>query len=305
MSRPSDRQRVSLPPELFRAVRRLEVHAKKAVRELLAGQYASVFRGAGLLFEEVREYLPGDDIRSIDWNVTARMGMPYVKRYREERERTLLLLVDISASEGFGTGGTTKWQRVLEVAALIALSAVFNQDKVGMVAFSADVDHVVPPSKGMPHALRLLRDLMCTQPTGRGTEIAKALRRVRGLSRRHAIVFLISDFCAANYETDFRVVARCHDLIAVCVYDPRELELPAGTGLVPVRDPETGQWTVLDASSQRVRSEWAARRQNELESLRRLVRQCDADLIELNTDTPATHALVRFFRGREKRAALG
>lgn len=296
---------MAIPAELFRAVRRLEVRAKKTVRELLAGQYASVFRGSGLLFEEVREYLPGDDIRSIDWNVTARMGMPYVKRYREERERTLLLLVDVSASEGFGTGGATKWQRVLEVTALIALSAVFNNDKVGLVSFAAAPEHVVPPGKGTPHALRLLRDLMCSAPVGRGTDIAAALRTVRTLARRHSIVFLVSDFCTSGYEKEFRIVARYNDLIAVCVYDPRELELPPVAGLIPVRDPETGQRVLVDATSPKSRTRWAARRRAQLEMLRQLVRRCDADLIELDTDTPAAHALVRFFRSRERRAALG
>ena len=302
---PSAGQERAIPPELFKAVKRLEVRAKKAVRDLLAGQYASVFRGSGLLFEEVREYLPGDDVRAIDWNVTARMGMPFVKRFREERERTLLLLVDVSASEGFGTGSSTKWQRMLEVAALVALSAVFNNDKVGLVTFATGVEHVVPPSKGMPHALRLLRDLMWHQPSGRGTNIAAALRRVRSLARRHAIVFLISDFFATDFERPLKIVARHHDLIAVCIYDVREYQLPEGLGLVPVRDPETGQWTVLDTSARHVRLQWQADRTAWLQELKRRLRQADVDWIEIDTDTEPAHALARFFRGREQRAAAG
>lgn len=297
------REGSGLPAELFRQVRRLEVRSKRNVRDLLAGQYASVFRGSGLQFEEVREYLPGDDVRFIDWNVTARMGLPYVKRYREERERTVLLVVDISASEGFGTGGHTKWSRSLEVIALIALSAVLNQDKVGLVTFSDTVERRVPPRKGMPHALRLLRDLLWYRPTGRGTDVGAALRQVRRLARRQSIVFLVSDFCAEGYERDFRIVAKYHDLIAVCVYDERELRLPEAIGLLTARDPETGALVLVDTHSRKQRERLEQARQTQLARLRELCRACDADLVEITTDTSPVHALLRFFRGRERRLA--
>ncbi len=295
----------ALPSELLRQVRRLEVRSKRQVRDLLAGQYASVFRGSGLQFEEVREYLPGDDVRFIDWNVTARLGLPYVKRYREERERTLLLVVDISASEGFGTGGHTKWERSLEVAALIGLSAVLNQDKVGLITFASDVERIVPPRKGMPHVLRLLRDLMWYRPTGRGTNLAAALRRVRRLARRQAIVFLISDFCSSGYDRDFKIVAKHHDLVAICVFDERELRVPRNIGILPIRDPETGHTLVLNTHRRADRERMEQQRRAQMERLRQLCRACNVDLIELSTDTQPVHALLRFFRGREKRLAHG
>ena len=228
-----------LPPELLRHIRHIEIRSRRTVNDILAGQYESVFRGAGIAFEEVREYMPGDDIRTIDWNVTARMGHPYVKRFREEREQTVVLLVDASASQTFGTTERWKNEVAAELCALLAFSAVKNNDKVGVILFSDHVEHFVAAAKGSRHVLRLIRDVLYFQPAGQGTDIATALGYLRRVTHRRAIVFLLSDFLATGFERPLRVVARRHEVIAVRLVDPRERELPTGA-LVDLEDAETG-----------------------------------------------------------------
>src|SRR5437763_8081459 len=228
-----------LPREVIRQIRRLQLRARRAVEDLLGGEYHSVFKGTGIAFEEVREYQPGDDIRTIDWNVTARIGHPFIKRFVEERELTVMLLVDCSGSQRFGSGFQQKRDVAAELAALLAFSAVSNNDKVGLVAFTDRVERYVPPRKGTSHVLRLIRDILYFQPTRRATSIREALDFLSRVRHRRAIVFLLSDFLDQGYERLLKRTGRHHDLVLVRISDPREEELPA-VGLLELEDAETG-----------------------------------------------------------------
>ena len=229
-----------LPREVLRQIRRLQLKARRAVEDLLGGEYHSVFKGAGVAFEEVREYQPGDDVRAIDWNVTARMGHPFIKRFIEERELTVFLAVDCSASHLFGTQAQQKREVAAELAAVVAFSAVSNNDRVGLVQFTDRVERFVPPRKGARHVLRLIRDVLFHRPRRPGTSLREGLDFLNRVQRRRAIVFLFSDFLDEGYELSFKRAGRRHDLIAVRVTDPREEELPA-VGLLRVEDAETGE----------------------------------------------------------------
>src|SRR5438874_4115181 len=241
-----------LPREVIRQIRRLQLKARRAVEDLLGGEYHSIFKGTGIAFEEVREYQPGDDIRAIDWNVTARMGHPFVKRFIEERELTVLLAVDCSASQRFGTRLQQKREVAAELAAVLAFSAVSNNDRVGLVQFTDRVERFVPPRKGARHVLRLIRDVLFHQPRRTGTSLREGLDFLNRVRRRRAIVFLFSDFLDEGYELAFKRTGRRHDLIAVRVADPREEDLPA-VGLLRVEDAETGERLLVDTSSRPVR----------------------------------------------------
>jgi uncharacterized protein (DUF58 family) len=289
-----------LPADVLRQVRRLHLRARRLVQTLLGGEYHSAFKGAGLSFEEVREYQPGDDVRTIDWNVTARTGHPFIKRYVEERELTILLVVDVSASQRFGTGMLTKRAAAAELAALLALCAVSNNDRVGLVAFSSEVERFVPPNKGPRHVLRLLRDILAFEPQKTGTDLAAAFDYVVKVQRRRAIVFTISDFLGSGYEKAFRRAARKHDLIAVRTTDPRERNWPAA-GLVRLRDAETGVQRLVDTSDPRVRSAFANRAEDRLAAFTKLARGSQADMIETSTDGNHFDALLGFFRKRDRR----
>ena len=293
-----------LPAEVLRQVRRLHLRARRLVQTLLGGEYHSAFKGAGLSFEEVREYQPGDDVRTIDWNVTARVGHPFIKRFVEERELTMLLAVDVSASQGFGTRQLTMRAGAAELAAVLGLCAVSNNDRVGLLAFSSEVERYVPPNKGPRHVLRVLRDILAFEAKHPGTDLASALDYVNKVQRRRAIVFLISDFVGSNYENAFRRVAYKHDLIAVRTSDPRERAWPA-VGLVRLEDAESGRQVLVDTSSPRVREGFAAAARERDESFARLARRCQADLIEAGTDGDHFDALLNFFRKRERRRRHG
>ena len=293
-----------LPADVLRQVRRLHLRARRLVQTLLGGEYHSAFKGAGLSFEEVREYQPGDDVRTIDWNVTARVGHPFIKRFVEERELTIILAVDVSASQGFGTRRLTKRAAAAELAALLALCAVSNNDRVGLLAFSSDVERYVPPNKGPRHVLRLLRDILAFEPKHPGTNLAGALDYINKVQRRRAIVFLMSDFVGSGFETAFRRAARKHDLIAVRTSDPREREWPAA-GLVRMQDAETGRQLLVDTSSARVRDAFAAAARTRDEAFAKLARGCQADLIEAGTDGDHFDALLNFFRKRDRRRRRG
>jgi len=293
-----------LPREVLRQIRRLQLKARRAVENLLGGEYHSVFKGSGIAFEEVREYQPGDDIRSIDWNVTARMGHPFIKRFIEERELTVLLLVDGSGSQLLGSRQQPKREVAAELAAVLAFSAISNNDRVGLVQFTRTVEHIVPPRKGVRHVLRLIRDVLFSQPRDRGTSIATALDTMNRLLRRRSIVFLLSDFQDQDYERAFKRAARRHDLIAVCIRDPLEEELPA-VGLLEVEDAETGTRLLLDTDSQAVRQMYRQTAEARREAVRQLTRSAGSDLIEVSTDGSHLDALIRFFRMRERRARRG
>lgn len=290
-----------LPAELTRKIRHLEIHTRRKANDLLSGGYRSSFKGRGMEFDEVREYQPGDEVRSIDWNVTARLGHPYVKRFVEERQTTVLLAVDLSASGGFGSGRRSKNEVAAELCALLAFSAIKNNDKVGVVAFTDRIELFIPPAKGSTHVLRIIRDILQFEPQGRGTDIGGALDYIHRILRKRGIVFLVSDFIAGgDYDRPLRVLSRRHDAIAVFVHDPREQELP-GAGLVELEDAETGETVLLDSSSPAVRRRFAEMARQRQEQLADRLKKISVDLIPVRTDQDYLRSLVAFFRKRERR----
>ena len=289
-----------LPREVIRQIRRLQLKARRAVEDLLGGEYHSVFKGTGIAFEEVREYLPGDDIRAIDWNVTARMGHPFIKRFIEERELTVMLVVDCSGSNRFGTRVQQKREVAAELAAVLAFSAISNNDRVGLVEFTDRVERFVPPRKGTRHVLRLIRDVLFFQPGHRGTSLREGLDFLNRVLHRRSVVFLLSDFLDHGYERALKRTGRRHDLVAVRISDPREEDLPA-VGLLELEDAETGGRRLLDTNSRAVRDAYRAAARARQEALRQLTRSARIDLIEVATDGGHLDALIRFFRLRERR----
>ncbi len=289
-----------IPRELLRKIRRIEIRTSHLVNDVLAGQYHSAFRGRGMEFEEVRPYQIGDDVRSIDWNVSARAGEPFVKVFREERELTVLLMVDLSASQQFGTVEQFKRELVAEIGATLAFSAIRNNDKIGLVAFTDRVEKFVPPRKGVGHVLRVIRELLAFEPQGRGTNIAGALEHVNRILRRRSVVFLISDLQDSGYERALRMAKRRHDFIVVQVIDGREIELPSGS-LIDLLDQETGRLVTVDAGSRAWRRAYHEARRTQLDAIERLMRRSRIDLIRVSTGQSFIEPLVRFFRRREKR----
>jgi uncharacterized protein (DUF58 family) len=272
------------------------------VDESLAGSYHSVFKGRGVEFAEVREYEPGDDVRTIDWNVSAKMGHPFVKKFTEERELTVMLVVDASASGRFGSAPSTKLETAAEIAALLAFSAIRNNDRVGLLLFTDRIERFVPPRKGRQHGLRVLRELMAFETAGTGTDLKGALEVLRRVVTKRAVVFLISDFQADGYEKTLRVVNLKHDLVAIAISDPREGRLP-NAGLVAVTDAETGRPVVIDSGHSGVRRLFAERFERECARTRALLKQAGTEILELSTATDYDRALVVFFRERARRAA--
>jgi uncharacterized protein (DUF58 family) len=292
---------VELPIEIIRQIRRLHLRARRAVEDILGGEYHSVFKGAGLSFEEVREYQPGDDVRSIDWNVTARMGQPFIKRYVEEREQTVLLLTDLSASLRFGTAALPKRAVTAELVSLLSFCAIANNDRVGLLAFTDRVEQFLPPLKGARHALRLIRDILFHPARGQGTSIANAIDYLNRLRRRRSIVFLISDFLDTGYIRPLRLLASRHDLIAVRVSDPAERAI-AAAGLVWFADAETGRQRLVDTSSRVAVETMKIEFQSHHADLERLARAGTIDLIDVTTTGNHVDALIRFFQRRERQA---
>ncbi len=289
-----------LPRDIVRQVRRLHLRARRAVEDLLGGEYHSVFKGTGIAFEEVRAYQPGDDVRAIDWNVTARMGHPFIKRFVEERELTVVLLVDCSGSQGFGSRRQPKREVAADLAAILAFSAIANNDKVGLVSFTDQVEKYVPPRKGVRHVLRLIRDVLFFEASRRGTCLREALDFLNRVLRRRAIVFLLSDFLDRDYEKALKRTGRRHDLVLVPILDPREQELP-DVGLLTLEDAETGRTVLVDSSRPEVRHAFQEQAQTRRENLRQLARAARLDLIEVSTAGGHLEALIRFFKIREKR----
>jgi uncharacterized protein (DUF58 family) len=293
-----------LPPELLKRVRQIEIRARRLVNDLFLGEYLAVFRGRGIEFSEVREYQAGDDVRSIDWNVTARLGQPFVKKYVEERELSVVLAVDVSASEHFGTGASTKRELASEIAALLAFSAVTSHDKVGMLAFSSDIERYIVPGTGARYVLRLVRELLYLEPCQAGTSIATALDYLSKVLKRRSTVFLISDFLDEGYEAILRVAARRHDIVAISLTDPRELDL-ADVGLIELEDSESGERLALDTSDPAVRQ-----RYHDHAALRRIQRDrtlasLGVDHIAVRTDRSYIEPLISFFRNRARASAYG
>jgi uncharacterized protein (DUF58 family) len=296
-----ERKSTGVPPEILRQVKLLELRTRGLVNSLFTGEYRSVFKGQGMEFSEVREYQPGDEVRSIDWNVTARMRKPYVKRYIEERELTVMLVVDLSGSERFGTRARFKSELASELAAVLAMSAIRNNDRVGAVLFTDRIEHVVPPRKGRRHALRLMRDLLAFEPVGAGTDIAAAVDYAGKMLVHKAIIFLVSDFQEADLEQPLKLLAQRHDVVAVTVDDPSEHELP-DLGLARFLDPESGETLDVDTSDPAVRARFAEAVAEEVGARRRLLRRLAIDEIPLHTDGGVVDPLIKFFRTRETRS---
>ncbi len=297
---PHDDEAVALTRRLLAQVRRLEIRARHLAEDLFAGSYRSVFKGSGIEFAEVRRYSPGDPIGDIDWNVTARTGYPHVKEHVDERELTVLLVVDASGSVDYGSIDRRKQDVAAEVAGLLAFSAIRNNDKVGLVMFADQVDMYIPPEKGRQQGLRVIREMLHHRPRGSGTDIAEALEFVGRVLTRRAIVFLISDFHDEGFLRELSVAARRHDLIAVRLIDPRERDLPAA-GLVELVDAEDGTHLLLDTVSEDFRRRLAADLAVQREEQGREMTRRDVDLIELPTDGSAVDPLVRFFDLRRRR----
>lgn len=294
------------PPggDVVARARRLQLRTRRLVDGLLAGRYLSVFKGSGVEFAEVREYVPGDDVRAIDWNVTARLGTPFVKRHVEERELTVVLLVDISASARFGSASRLKGQVAAELAALIAASAARNNDRVGLIVFSDQVERFVPPQRDRHATLRVITDLLETAPAHPRTDLAPALELLERAVRRRAVAFVLSDFQAPDYGPPLRRARRRHEVIAVCITDRRERELPE-VGLLALRDLETGREVLVDTASPAVRTAHAARFARAEAERRRLFASLGVDAIEIDAARDPVAPLLRFFRRRQERRSAG
>jgi len=291
-----------IPREILKKVKRIEISTRGLVNEVFSGEYHSVFKGRGMEFSEVREYMIGDDIRNIDWNVSARMGHPFVKVFDEERELTVMLMVDVSSSGNFGTSNQMKGEIAAELCALLAFSAIKNNDKVGLLIFSDKIEKFIPPRKGKQHVLRVIREILYFKPEDSQTDLNVALEYLSRVIRRRSIVFLISDFLAENYEKALQVANKKHDVIAVDIIDPREVELP-NVGFIELEDAETGETVLVDTTSAGVRSTFFSRAQAGRSGREKFFKSIGVDNINIYTDQSYVEPITRFFRMRAKRLA--
>jgi uncharacterized protein (DUF58 family) len=283
--------------EMLARVRRLQIRARRLVRLLFLGEYHSVFRGRGLEFSEVREYEPGDEVRLIDWNVTARMGVPYIKKYVEERELILYLLVDVSPSSGFSSTPATKREMAAEIATLLAFAADANNDKTGLICFTDRIELYIPPRRGMQHILRMAREILYLDPKGKGTNLGVATDLLMRLTKRPSVAFMLSDFHAGGFESSLRLAAKKHDLTAISLTDPRELDLPRA-GLIALRDSETGARTLIDTEDRRQREAYATAAAERVIARRRLLAGLGIDEVPLRTDRSYIQPLMTYFKAR-------
>lgn len=294
---PKSKIREMLPRELVRKIRRIQITTNRLVNESLAGEYHSVFKGRGMEFNEVREYQHGDDVRTIDWNVTSRAGHPFVKRFVEERELTVMLLVDASASGSFGSREKTKGEVAAEISALLAFSAIKNNDRVGAILFTGQVEKFIPPRRGGTHVLRVIRELLYYKPEGRGTSIRLALEHLNLVVRKRAVVFLISDLQDQGYEQSLKVAHRKHDVVVIQIVDPRERDLPK-LGILEIKDAETGEVVTVNTSLARVRDAFRADWERNQDERLRLFQSHRMDHVLINAAEPYDLPLVRFFEER-------
>ena len=301
MTQAAERRAEPVPPEVLRVVKQVEIKARILADEALVGTYRSVFRGSGLDFEEVREYEPGDDIRSIDWNVTARMNLPYIKKYREERELNIYLAVDVSSSGWFGTAKMNKRELAADVAALLAVTALRNNDRVGLILFADGVREFLPPRGGRHHLLHVIRELLFAEPRRSRTEIASVADFLANITKKRNVVFVLSDFLDFDFEAPLRALGHKHDVIALILNDPRELELPA-VGMVALEDAETGRVGYVDTSAASIRETYArTARERRAQRLRTFSRM-GVDRVEISTDRPYVPALLALFNARSRRS---
>lgn len=289
-----------IPKEILKQVNLIELQTRNVVNNLFAGEYHSVFKGQGMEFAEVREYQAGDEVRSIDWNVTARVGRPFIKVFDEERELTVVLVVDASASGAFGSGQRMKGEAGVEISALLAFAAIKNNDRVGLLIFTEDIEVFIPPKKGRKHVLRVIRELLYFRPRGTGTSIAGALEYLNRLINRRSVFFLISDFLDRDYARALKLVRRRHDLICVSLVDPRERQLP-NIGFVSLQDAESGEQLLVDTGSPQIRQKFAER-QRKLENARAsLFRRLRIDEVKVDVSQSYVEPLVQFFQTRMMR----
>ena len=288
-----------IPKEVLQKVRQIEIRTRRIVDSVISGSYHSAFKGKGMEFSEVRPYIDGDDVRTIDWNVTARMGAPYIKKYIEERELTVMLVVDASASGDFGSVDKFKGEMAVELCSLLAFSAIRNNDRVGLVVFTSDVETYIPPRKGRNHVLRVIRELLYFRPKNRGTDIGNALKFLNRVQTRTSVVFLVSDFISAGFEAPLRVAAKRHDLVTISVSDPRE-ELIPQIGLVELEDAETGETVLFDTRNKRAMEMYGRERAAQRARLDELFRSTGVDEIRVSTESGYVAPIVKFFRKREK-----
>jgi len=289
-----------IPQELIKKIRQIQIYTSRMVDASFAGQYESVFKGRGMQFDEVREYTPGDDIRTIDWNVTARTGRPYIKRFVEEREMTVIFVVDLSASGDFGTLNKAKNELAAEFCAVLAFAAAKNNDKVGLLIFTDQIELYIPPKKGISHMLRLIRELLYFKMPKRRTDISGALDYLGKVVRKKATVFLVSDFIEADFKKPLSLVNKRHDVIAVPVRDKAEIMLP-GVGLIEFTDAETGEIILVDTSSSKFRNQYSNTTARRFDELKNMLRTINVDCISISTDKPYIQDLVRFFHMRHRR----
>ncbi|NIP25822.1 MAG: DUF58 domain-containing protein [Phycisphaerae bacterium] len=289
-----------IPQELIKKIRQIQIYTSRAVDASFAGQYESVFKGRGMQFDEVREYTPGDDIRTIDWNVTARTGKPYIKRFVEEREMTVMFAVDLSASGDFGTVNKAKNELAAEFCAVLAFAAAKNNDKVGLLIFTDQIELYIPPKKGISHMLRLVRELLYFKMPKRTTNISEALDYLGKVVRKKATVFLVSDFIETDFKRPLSLLNKRHDVIAVTVRDKAEISLP-GIGLIEFADAETNEIILIDTSSRKFRNQYSNTAALRFDELKNMLRTINVDCISISTDKPYIQDLVRFFHMRHKR----
>lgn len=299
----SDTSENEISPEFLKKVRAIQVKTNYLANDIMTGEYVSAFKGRGMEFSEVREYQPGDDIRLIEWNVTARMGQPFIKEFKEERELTSMLLVDVSSSGEFGSVGKFKNEIAAEIASILAFAAIKNNDKIGLIVFSDIIEHYIPPKKGKAHVWNIIRTILDFNPEGKGTNLNLPLEYLITIQKRKTVTFLISDFQAQNYEKTLKLAKQKHDIIALKIVDPRERDLP-DVGLAHLQDAETGESILIDTSDREMVQQFVKLGETEFLKMKTLFNSIGIDIIEIRTDRPLVEPIIKYFKVREKRRGI-
>ncbi|MBU1862606.1 MAG: DUF58 domain-containing protein [Candidatus Omnitrophica bacterium] len=289
-----------IPKEILKQIKRIQITTSRIVTDVFAGQYHSVFKGKGMEFDEVREYFPGDDVRSIDWNVTARMGHPFIKKFVEERELTVMILLDMSGSSYFGTVHKLKRQIAAEICSVLAFAAIKNNDRVGFIGFTDRIELFVPPRKGLRHILRIVREALYFKPQGKGTDIPQAIEYLNRVTTRKTVTFILSDFYAADFKQPLSVSNKRHDIVTITITDPKEIDLP-NVGIVKFTDAETGEGTVVDTADTRFRKEYKKNALEKFAERKKLFQSINVDTVDIRTDSSYARSLFTFFKMRGRR----
>ena len=286
-----------ISPELMQKIRSIQIKTGHMVTDLMAGEYVSAFKGRGMEFNAVREYAPGDDIRLIDWNVTARIGQPFIKEFKEERELTVMLIVDVSSSGEFGSAGKFKNEVSAEVASILAFAAIRNNDKIGLIVFSDKIEHYIPPKKGKSHVLRIIRELLEFQPKSKKTDLSEAIKFLSNVMKKKAIVFVLSDFMTDDYDQTMKIAANKHDITGIRIFDSREEEIPS-LGMIQVEDEESGELLLVNTSSKKVRRNYHAYYQGRVNYFHETFKRSGAGVIDVRTDQSYVKKLLGYFKRR-------